>query len=106
MICKSFTDSHSFYTSASEVLKNTWYTLIKLYPSEHDNFRYCRLIFIDIYNILLGTGVPLRFSKHPPYIYSIFLKTIPIHIYFRWKSWPNHIFHNSVNNVIIYHLLI
>jgi hypothetical protein len=23
MICKSFTDSHSFYTSASEVLKNT-----------------------------------------------------------------------------------
>jgi hypothetical protein len=53
--------------------------------------------------VLLGTDVPLRFSKHtPPFIYSIFLKTIPIHIYFRWKSWPNHIrvFHNSVINVI------
>jgi hypothetical protein len=32
-------------------------------------------------SILLGTDVPLRFSKHPPFIYSIFLKTIPIHIF-------------------------
>jgi hypothetical protein len=27
--------------------------------------------------ILLGTDVQLRFSKHPPFIYSIFLKSIP-----------------------------
>jgi hypothetical protein len=50
--------------------------------------------------ILLGTDVPLRFLKHPPFIYSIFLKIIPILIYFRWKSWRNHIFHNSVINMI------
>jgi hypothetical protein len=31
--------------------------------------------------ILLGTDVPLRFSKYPPFIYSVFLKTIPIHIF-------------------------
>jgi hypothetical protein len=31
----------------------------------------------------LNTDVPLKFSKHPPFIYSIFLKTIPIHINFR-----------------------
>jgi hypothetical protein len=31
--------------------------------------------------ILLDTDVPLRFSKHPPFIYSIFSKTIHIHIF-------------------------
>jgi hypothetical protein len=33
--------------------------------------------------ILLGTDVQLRFSKYPPppFIYSIFLKTIPIYIF-------------------------
>jgi hypothetical protein len=31
--------------------------------------------------ILLGTDVPLRFSKHPTFIYSIFLKTIPMYNY-------------------------
>jgi hypothetical protein len=52
--------------------------------------------------ILLGTDVSLRFSKHPPFIYrySLFLKTTPNHIFVRWKSWPNHTFHNSVVNVI------
>jgi hypothetical protein len=30
--------------------------------------------------VLSGTDVPLRFSKHPPFIYSIFFKSIPIHI--------------------------
>jgi hypothetical protein len=31
--------------------------------------------------LVKGTDVPLRFSKHPPFIYSIFLKTIPNHIF-------------------------
>jgi hypothetical protein len=48
-----------------------------------------------------GGSQPIRTAeifKTPPFIYSIFLKTISIHIhmYFRWKSWPNHIFYNNI----------
>ena len=45
--------------------------------------------------ILLGTDVGLGFSKHPHSYIQYFWKQYPF-IYFRWKSWPNHIFHNSV----------
>jgi hypothetical protein len=49
--------------------------------------------------ILLSTDVRLRFSKHLHSYIQYFWKPYPF-IYFCWKSWPNHIFHNSVINVI------
>jgi hypothetical protein len=43
----------------------------------------------------LGTDV-----ENTPHSYiQYFWKPYPF-IYFRWKSWPNHIYYNSVINVI------
>jgi hypothetical protein len=49
--------------------------------------------------ILLGTDVRLRFSKYPHLYIQYFWKPYPFR-YFIWKSWPNHIYNNSVINVI------
>ena len=47
--------------------------------------------------ILLGTGVRLRFSKHPPFIYLIFLKIIHIHIFpLKILTHSYNIFHKSL----------
>jgi hypothetical protein len=42
----------------------------------------------------LGTDIRLRFSKHPLSYIQYFWK--PYTFYFRWKSWPNLIFHNNI----------
>ena len=54
---------------------------------------------VGLLPILLGTDVGLGFSKHPHLYIQYFWKRYPF-ISFRWKSWPNHIFHNSVISVI------
>jgi hypothetical protein len=47
----------------------------------------------------LPIDVGLIFSKQPSLIYSIFLKTIPIHIFPLKILTYNHIFHNNVINL-------